>query len=59
MKQKRFTDEQVIGVLKEADASGVAADLCRKHERSSATFHAWKSKHGGLEPSKACRSMWD
>ena len=57
MKQKWFTDEQVIGVLKVGGASGVVADLCRKHGTSSATLHAWKSKHGGLELSKACRSL--
>ena len=55
MKQKRFTDEQIIGILKEADAGMVVADLCRKHGMSSATFYAWKSKHGGLELSEARR----
>ena len=55
MKQKRFTDEQIIGLLKEADAGTVVADLCRKHGRSSATFYTWKSKHGGLELSEARR----
>ena len=44
-----------IGVLKEADAGMVVADLCRKHGMSSATFYAWKSKHGGLELSEAKR----
>ena len=55
MKQKRFTDEQIIGILKEADAGMVVADLCRKHGMSSATFHAWKSKPGGRELSEARR----
>ena len=55
MKQKRFTDEQVIGILREADAGAVVADLCRRHGMSSATFHAWKSKHNGLELSEAKR----
>ena len=55
MKQRRFTDEQIIGLLKEADAGAVVLDLCRKHGMSSATFHAWKSKHGGLELSEARR----
>ena len=55
MKQKRFTDEQIIGILKEADAGMVVADLCRKHGMSSATFYAWKSKYGGLELSEARR----
>ena len=40
MKQKRFTDEQIIGILKEADAGMVVADLCRRHGMSSATFYA-------------------
>ena len=49
MKQKRFSDEQIIGLLKEADAGAVVLDLCRKHGMSSATFYAWKSKYGGLD----------
>ena len=55
MKQKRFSDEQIIGILKEADAGAVVLDLCRKHAMSSATFYAWKSKYGGLEVSEARR----
>jgi len=55
MKQKRFTDEQIIGIVKEADAGVVVADLCRKQGMSSATFYAWKSKYGGLEVSEARR----
>ena len=55
MKQRRFSDEQIIGILKEADAGVVVADLCRKHGMSSATFYAWKSKYGGLELSEAKR----
>lgn len=55
MKQKRFSDEQIIGILKEADAGGVVLDLCRKHGMSSATFYTWKSKYGGLELSEAKR----
>ena len=55
MKQKRFSDEQIIGFLKEADASAVVLDLCRKHGMSSATFYTWKSKYGGLEVSEAKR----
>jgi putative transposase len=55
MKQKRFSDEQIIGILKEADAGAVVLDLCRKHGMSSATFYAWKSKYGGLELSEAKR----
>ena len=55
MKQKRFTDEQIIGILKEADTGAVVLDLCRRHGMSSATFYAWKSKYGGLELSEARR----
>ena len=55
MKQKRFSDEQIIGILKEADSGAVVLDLCRKHGMSSATFYAWKSKYGGLELSEAKR----
>ena len=55
MKQKRFTDEQIIGILKEADAGMVVADLCRRHGMSSATFYAWKSEYGSLELSEAKR----
>lgn len=53
MKRKRFSDEQIIGILKEADAGTVVLDLCRKHGMSSATFYAWKSKYGGLEQTPA------
>jgi putative transposase len=55
MKQKRFSDEQIIGILKEADVGTVVLDLCRKHGMSSATFYAWKAKYGGLELSEAKR----
>lgn len=55
MKRKRFTEEQIIGILREADAGGVVLDLCRKHGMSSATYYAWKAKYGGLEVSEASR----
>ena len=55
MKQKRFSDEQIIRILKEADAGAVVLDLCRKHGMSSAAYYAWKSKYGGLELSEARR----
>ena len=55
MKQKRFADEQIIGILKGADAGAVVLDLCCKHGMSSATFYAWKSKYGALELSEAKR----
>ena len=49
MKRKQFSEEQVIGILKEAEAGAVVTELCRKHGLSSATFYAWKAKYGGLE----------
>ncbi len=55
MKQERFSDEQIIGILKEADAGAVVLDLCGKHGLSSATFYAWESKHSGLGVSEAKR----
>jgi putative transposase len=55
MKLSRFTDEQVIGILREQEAGAATADVCRKHGISSATFYKWKAKHGGLEVSDAKR----
>ena len=51
--RSRFSEEQIIGVLKEHEAGAVVADLCRKHGMSSATFYAWKARFGGLEVSDA------
>jgi putative transposase len=53
MKRSRFTEEQIIGVLKEHQAGMSAADLCRKHGISDATFYKWRSKYGGMEVSDA------
>lgn len=47
MKHKRFSDEQVIGVLKEHEAGAKVDDICRRHAISSATFYAWRKKYGG------------
>ncbi len=55
MKRSRFTQEQIIGVLKEHQAGAAAADLCRKHGISDATFYKWRSKYGGMEVSDAKR----
>jgi putative transposase len=55
MKRKRFTEEQIIGILKEHDLGAKAADLCRKHGISDATFYNWKSKFGGMDVSEAKR----
>ena len=51
----RFTEEQIIGVLREQEAGVSTADVCRKHGISSATFYGWKAKFGGLEVSEAKR----
>ena len=55
MKRSRFTEEQIIGILKEHEAGVAVADLCRKHGISSATFYKWKAKYGGLDVSDARR----
>jgi putative transposase len=51
----RFTEEQIIGILREQEAGTATADVCRKHGISSATFYKWKAKYGGLEVSDAKR----
>ena len=48
MKRTRFSEEQIIGVLKEAEAGAKTADLARRHGVSEATIYNWKSKYGGL-----------
>ena len=53
MKRSRFSEEQIIGILKEHQAGLSAADLCRKHGISDATFYNWRSKYGGMEVSDA------
>jgi Transposase. len=55
MKRSRFSEEQIIGILKEHQAGLSAAELCRKHGVSEPTFHKWRSKYGGLEVSDAKR----
>jgi putative transposase len=55
MKRSRFSEEQIIAILKEQEAGMATADVCRRHRISSATFYKWKSKFGGLEVSEARR----
>ncbi len=53
MKRSRFTEEQIIGILREHQAGAKTADLCRKHGISDATFYKWRSRFGGMEVSDA------
>jgi len=55
MKQSHFTEEQIIGVLKQGEAGIKTAEICRQHGISSATYYKWKAKYGGLEVSEARR----
>ena len=53
MKRNRFSEEQIIGILKEHEASVSVSDLCRKHGVSDASIHKWKAKYGGMDVSEA------
>jgi|UniRef100_E6VFF8 putative transposase len=55
MKRNRFTEEQIIGILKEQEAGVPVADLCRKHGVSNASIYKWKAKYGGMDISEAKR----
>lgn len=55
MKRKRYTEEQIIGILKEHEAGATVPDLVRRHGMSEQSFYRWKSKYGGMEVSEAKR----
>jgi putative transposase len=55
MKKSRYTEEQIIAILKQHEAGVKTADLCREHGISDATFYNWKAKYGGLDVSEAQR----
>lgn len=55
MRQRRFTEEQIIGILKRVETGQKVLDVCRTHGISEATYHRWKTKYGGLEVNEARR----
>jgi putative transposase len=55
MRRSRFSEEQIIGILREHEAGAATGELCRRHGISDATFYKWKAKYGGMEVSDAKR----
>lgn len=55
MKQNRFTESQIVSILKQQEAGAKVMDICREHGISDATFYNWKAKYGGMAPSQLKR----
>ncbi len=56
MKQKRYTDSQIVNILKESESGIIVSDLCRKYGISSSTFYKWREKYSGMDVSNANKS---
>ena len=55
MKKSKYSDAQILGILKQAESSVPVADLCREHGMSSASFYKWRAKYGGMDASMISR----